>query len=182
MKIYIFLFAITLLAACSNSKRDVVDSASIEKTAIEEVEVLDVSKLLENAANYDDQEIKIAGTVVHVCKHSGKRMHLLGQDEKTRIRVEAGEIGKFDRELEGSEVVASGIFRREVIDEEYLSKWENEIKNEGGNRQRSHEEQEEEKGKMKRYRSMMKEQGNGAFEQYWIDGISFEIVEEERSI
>ena len=56
------------------------------------------------------------------------------------------------------------------------------MKREGRGNHESHEEQEEEKGKMKRYRNMLKEQEGGNFEQFWVDGISFEIVEKETSI
>ena len=104
----------------------------------------------------------------------------MGTDEKTKIRVEAGEIGQFERELEGSDIVAKGVFRREVIDEEYLAKWANELGKEGDHK--SHEEQEEEKGKMQRYREMMKETEEGYLENFWVDGLSFETVEEEASI
>jgi hypothetical protein len=96
------------------------------------------------------------------------------------VRLEAGEIGQFERELEGSEIIAKGIFRREVIDEEYLAKWADELGKEGEHK--SHEEQEEEKGKMERYRNMMGETEDGYLENFWVDGISFETVKEEVAI
>ena len=74
------------------------------------------------------------------------------------------------------------IIGNKVIDEEYLAKWENEMKREGRGNHESHEELEEEQGKMKRYRNMMKEQDGGKFEQFWIDGISFEIVDKKTAI
>lgn len=150
------------------------------ETVAQEVQTVDVVSLLENAAEYDGKEVMITGTVTHVCKHSGKRLHLMAADEKTKIRIESGEIGQFERELEGSDIVAKGVFRREVIDEEYLAKWADELGKEGDHK--SHEEQEEEKGKMKRYREMMKETEDGYLENFWVDGISFETVEEEASI
>ena len=182
MKFYIYLIAIVFISSCNHQKKESVNSHLGEQTSAIEVEVLHVSTLIENAEKYNGQEVQIAGTVVHVCKHSGKRMHLLGNDEKTRIRVEAGDIGNFERELEGSEVVTTGVFRMQVIDEEYLSKWESEIKNEGRGNHKSHDEREEEKGKMNRYRQMLKEKEGGRFEQFWVDGISFQTIETEASI
>ena len=151
-------------------------------TVAEEITVLNVESLLENVQAYDGKEVAITGTVTHVCKHSGKRLHLMGADQKTMIRLEAGEIGQFDRALEGSDIVAKGVFRREVIDEEYLAKWANELNKEGDGQHLSHEELDEEKSKMENYRSMMKQSNEGKIENVWIDGLSFEQVKEEAAI
>jgi len=180
MKNLAYIFAVLFVTACSGpSKKQEATSAEVE-TVAKEIIVMNVESLLADAKVYDGKEVMIKGMVTHVCKHSGKRLHLLGSDEKTRLRIEAGEIGQFERELEGSDIVARGIFRREVIDEEYLAKWSEELGKEGDHK--SHEEQEEEKGKMQRYRDMMKETEEGYLENFWVDGISFDTVEEEAAI
>lgn len=180
MKNLIYLIAALFFAACTNSGLKQESSSTNSEVVAKEITVLDVQSLLNDPQAYDGKEVLIRGTVTHVCKHSGKRLHLMGADEKTMVRLEAGEIGQFQRELEGSSIVAKGIFRREVIDEEYLAKWADEMGN--GGEHMSHEEQEEEQGRMQQYRQMMKETEEGYLENFWVDGLSFETVDEEASI
>lgn len=178
MKTYLFtlLFLTFIIAGCSNSNQDNKEQIISEKPATEVVEVIDVIELLANPKEYDGKLIAVAGTVTHVCQHSGKRLHLMGSDEKTNVRLEAGEIGQFDRELEGSDIIAKGVFHREVVDEEYLAKWSETMKKEGKGDHESHEDQEEDTEKMQRYRKMMGETEKGYLENYWVEGISFETT------
>jgi hypothetical protein len=176
---YVFLVVVAILSlSCSKTTRTANENAKVVENW--KVAVVDVASLIEKAEEYDGKEVKVSGTVTHVCKHSGKRLHLLGNDEKTQLRIEAGEIGQFERELEGSDIIATGVFRRELIDEEYLAKWADEM--DKGGESHSHEEMEEEKGRMERYRNMMKESEEGHLENFWVDGISFETTSEEASI
>jgi len=179
MRIIFLALVVSCVFGCSNNQQKATVVAG-QQVVLEEVSAVDVVSLLADPEAYNGKEVVLTGTVVHVCKHSGKRLHLMGSDEKTKIRVEAGAIGKFERELEGSNIVAKGIFRREVIDEEYLAKWADELGKEGEHK--SHEEQEEEQGKIKQYRQMMKKTEDGRLENFWVDGISFETVEEDVAI
>lgn len=181
MRALFIAMAVAFIFGCSNNQnKSNENDGGNQQVVNEEVSTVDVVSLLADAKAYDGKEVLLKGTVVHVCKHSGKRLHLMAEDEKTKIRIEAGDIGKFERELEGSNIVAKGIFRREVIDEAYLAKWAGELGKEGEHK--SHEEQEEEKGKMKKYREMMNETEDGYLENFWVDGISFETVDEEVAI
>ncbi|MCK5103269.1 MAG: hypothetical protein KAR17_10660, partial [Cyclobacteriaceae bacterium] len=87
MKPYFFLllFLTFIIAACSNSNRDNKDQILSEKPSTEVVEVIDVIELLANPKEYDGKLIAVTGTVTHVCRHSGKRLHLMGSDEKTNV-------------------------------------------------------------------------------------------------
>jgi hypothetical protein len=176
MKTYFLSLAVLFFIGCTNSSQK--KSAQIANVVSSNVEVINVVDLLANAKDYDGKEVIITGTATHVCKHSGKRLHLMGNDEKTKIRVEAGEIGQFERELEGSDIIAKGIFHREVMDEEYMAKWSEELgkegKGKGKGKDKSHEEQEEEEGKMQRYKEMMGKTADGQLESFWLEGISFE--------
>jgi hypothetical protein len=173
--IFYSVFFLALLA-CSNSKNETNATISTISSKSEMADVLDVAELLKDTQAYDGKQVAITGTVVHVCKHSGKRMHLLGKDETTKVRVEAGDIGQFDRELEGSEIVAVGVFHREVIDEDYLAKWSGELEKEGMKEHKSTVEQAEEKGQIEQYRQMMKTTEDGHLENIWVEGISFEPI------
>lgn len=174
MRTYFLLLAFLAVVGCSSSNQDKKAELSDQQAVVDEGVTVDVISLLSNAEKYDGKEVLVTGTVVHVCKHSGKRLHLMASDEKTKIRLESGEIGQFERELEGSDIIAKGVFHREVIDEEHLAKWSEQLENEGKGEHKSHEEQEEEEGKIKQYRAMMGETAEGNIENFWIEGISFE--------
>ena len=180
MKFYFLsiLFLSFLFAGCSNNNQDNKEIIILENSSTEVSdelsEVIDVVELLANPKQYDGKLISVTGTVTHVCRHSGKRLHLMGNDEKTNIRLEAGKIGKFERELEGSEIIAKGIFHREVVDEAYMAKWSEDMEKEGKGKHKSHDEQEENKGKKQRYKKMMGETNEGYPENYWLEGVSFE--------
>lgn len=179
MKYLVYLLLlIALTAACTNSQKS-NDQQMAAEPSPSEVQVLTVETLLAHPDDYNGKQVRVTGMVTHVCKHSGKRLHLLGADEKTRIRLEAGEIGQFDRSLEGSDILATGIFRKEVIDEEYLAKWSDELKKGDNHDHASGTEQEGEAGQIERYRSMMKENDKGYLENFWIDGIQFETIQED---
>ncbi|OQX79828.1 MAG: hypothetical protein B6D64_04155 [Bacteroidetes bacterium 4484_276] len=77
---------------------------------------------------YVGQEVVIEGTAVHVCKHGGKRMFIMGEDPDERIKITTGdEIAAFSEELEGSDVMVIGVVDELRIDETYLTNWENEV-------------------------------------------------------
>lgn len=79
------------------------------------------------AANVEKAVI-IEGTVIHTCKHSGKRMFLVDGNDSIRVEVTAGkDIIKFDEKLVGSRVRVLGMLKEEKIDEKYLNEWENEV-------------------------------------------------------
>ncbi len=179
MKHILYLLAfLSVSVACTNSQKSNEEQV-LTATNLDEIPVITVESLLAHPDDYDGKQVRITGMVTHVCKHSGKRLHLLGSDEKTRVRLEAGEIGQFDRSLEGSNIIAIGVFRREVIDEAYLAKWSEELTKGEHNDHDSEDEREEEVDKMNRYRSMMKESEKGYLENFWVDGLSFETTKEE---
>jgi hypothetical protein len=76
-----------------------------------------------------DKPVIIEGTVIHTCKHSGKRLFLVDGNDSIRVEVTAGgTIAKFDEKLIGSRIRVFGTLKEERIDEKYLSDWENEVK------------------------------------------------------
>ena len=56
------------------------------------------------------KEVEIQGMVVHVCKHGGKKMFIIGENPDMRVKITASEkVSVFDPELEGSTVHVVGI-------------------------------------------------------------------------
>ena len=86
---------------------------------------LDINSFTEEAGNYVDQDVSITGTVVHICKHGGKKMHLIGNDDEKKIVVFTGEgVSEFPMELEGLVVKVTGKIVEEVYTAETILEWE----------------------------------------------------------
>ncbi len=167
--------AVVLLAfifsGCSKTVKNAESQTSTIESSAAVAEVISVADLLANPEMYDSKEIALKGTVVHVCKHSGKRLHLLGSDESSQIRVEAGEIGQFDKTLEGTDIVARGVFHMNASGQGQQA-GENTGNHDGQKMQGNGTGQGAGRGKM-----MMEGVGEpGEMQGSWVDGISFETV------
>lgn len=138
-KLFLLFAASIFLFACGNQTGE---KAKNEESATSEVKVMQAHDLLKQAADYVDKEVQVEGTVVHVCQHGGKRMFIKSEMDTTdtRLKITTGEdISAFKAEDEGSKVVVTGILKEERIDEEYLSKWEEEVMAEAGEDHRIHD-------------------------------------------
>lgn len=99
-----------------------IDTANAVKVAVASFE--------HQAASIVEKTVVIEGTVLHTCKHGGKRMFLVDGNDSVRVEVTAGkEIVKFDEKLVGSRLRVLGVLKEEKIDDKYLNDWENEVKN-----------------------------------------------------
>lgn len=174
MKYYKFSLIILLVIAFACNEKPQSDSTS-ENADIEKVEtIVLVDQLLEDPDTYVGKVVEIEGLVTHVCKHSGKRLHLTSTASNEMIRVEAtGDINQFEKELEGSDVRITGKVQKLVIDEDYLSKWENEMTSKGEDHDHSHDEEKEEQ--LNNMRERLENCGQDQLVSYWVDGTSFEI-------
>ena len=106
--------------ACKNNVKK-SDKASTNVT---------VDSFLKSPENWAGKEIVIAGTVSHVCRHSGKKIFIFGENPDNTVKiVTGGQVTSFDVKLEGKEVEVKGkVIEDEKIDENYLKSWEEEIK------------------------------------------------------
>lgn len=88
----------------------------------QEIAVLTPSEFPDKAETYMDQKVQIEGMVVHVCKHGGKKMFLVGDNPEIRVKIDASEdVTVFSPDLEGSTVVVQGIVQpmeEEAVPEE----------------------------------------------------------------
>ena len=187
----IIFLSVVLFFACENKKADQSASddqiSSVAEVEAPAVEVIMVADLLANPDDLVDKEIQVEGLVTHVCKHSGQRLHLSNEQGEGKIRIEAGDkIKRFDRELEGSEIVATGILRKQVIDEAYISELEQSGRRgkgdhgdhgdhdgEGAGEEEGEEEELDAQEQAQNMREMLKERGTDRIVNYWIDGESF---------
>ena len=76
---------------------------------------------------YEGKLVEVEGIVDHVCKHSGKRLFIRGDNPEDRVKIESGDVGTFDVALEGSKirVLATGTVMK--MDNAYLDNWAKEV-------------------------------------------------------
>lgn len=91
------VFSIVLgIASCGNGNNKSSESASTETVVSSEsgksanaTNALCVEDILKDAENNLGKEVTLKGYITHTCKHSGRRCFVMGNDQKTTIRVEA---------------------------------------------------------------------------------------------
>lgn len=91
--------------------------------------VLTIDELMESADSLNGQEVIVEGVCTHVCQHGGKKIFLMGDDDKVTLRCEANEtVGKFNPDVVNNQVQVSGVLIEDRIDEAYLVAWEERLK------------------------------------------------------
>ena len=194
-RIISFLFAVSLLASCGQQ------SKKSETASDQEILPISVADFLTDATAFVDQAVEINGTVVHVCRHGGQRLFIIGEDGKKRVRITTGEdIAEFDVELEGSRVQVTGLVKELIIDETYLAEWEAEVL-EGANHERGEgheggvghgddhgdsqeedtdeeEQREDQLANIQKVRDEIAESGSDHLSDYWIETIVYKVIEE----
>lgn len=166
------------LSACGNSSKKQSTETASDSTEVSLASAMGVEDVLANAETSVGKEITIKGLVTHTCKHSGRRCFIVGADGKTSIRVEAkGEIGGFNRELIGSEIVVKGILRENKLSKEYIDQMEKEVNDKKAQETGSAESCESEMKNIAAMREWMKENNKDAYSIYYVDGMSYEVAE-----
>jgi hypothetical protein len=111
------------IAACNQGTKE---TAETTKNDTIRLAVLTFEKQADSCI---DKPVIIEGTVLHLCKHGGKRMFLVDGTDSIRVEVTTGpNIVKFDEALVGSRVRVFGTLKEERIDSKYLNEWEAEVK------------------------------------------------------
>lgn len=125
-KLLILAVVAVIFSACTNSAKETSDQTKENSKQITEVKVNDFEK---QAGELAGEQVTMKGTVMHVCKHGGKRLFLSGDNPDIRVKVTTGEnMASFKPELEGSEVSVQGMVHVQEIDEAYLNQWEDDVK------------------------------------------------------
>ena len=126
MKRIFELLAVIMMAfalfSCDGKK-----NAEVEQEA-PEVKVLQVDDALAKIDAMVGDTVEVEGVCMHLCRHSGRKMFLMGSDDTQILRVESVELGEpFKQECLEHIVYVKGIVREERIDEDYLNEWEKEL-------------------------------------------------------
>ena len=182
-KLYFFIAALAVSVAftsCRNSKNQSDKTSPTAKVdqKIDPSKALYVEEILKNSENEVVKEITLKGFVTHTCKHSGRRCFVMGNDQKTSIRVEArGNIGGFNRELIGSELVIKGILKENKLTKEYIDQAEEELKEKQGKAEGNGETCDAEMNNIQSMREWMKANNKDYYSIYYIDGTEYVVAE-----
>jgi len=113
------------LFSCNGKK-----AAETEQEA-PQVKTMQIDEIMNEFEGLVGDTVTIEGVCTHLCRHSGRKMFLMGSDDTKIVRVESVELGEpFKQECLEHVVTVKGIVREERIDEEYLNEWENQLKEE----------------------------------------------------
>ncbi|MEI6898912.1 MAG: OB-fold nucleic acid binding domain-containing protein [Bacteroidota bacterium] len=121
--LFYILISLIVFSSCNmgTKKADVDHSKDTIKMAVLTFD--------QKADSFVNRTVVIEGTVLHTCKHGGKRMFLVDGTDSIRVEITAGEnITKFDEALLGSKVRVWGKLMDDRIDAKYLNEWEAEVK------------------------------------------------------
>ena len=141
-----------------------------------------------SACHWVDKPVIIEGTVLHTCKHGGKRMFLADGNDSVTVEVTTGQnIPKFDESLVGSRVRVKGILKEERIDEKYLNEWEAEVKKPAENHDagvhtaiQGHQDMgvQEKLDQINALRDQLKKSGRDHLSNYWIEAVTLAEIKE----
>ena len=200
IKRFFKLLVVLVIAIACNNQQLPTDDATVDDMAdSRSITEVTVANFTQKAADLVGQEVIMTGMVNHTCKHSGKRMFIVDEGTEESVKVEAGgNIDSFDAELEGSEVIVTGIILERIVDNAYLDEWEEEVlegqseelkihdgqhegeRNEEGDGTEEGETEEEHDGsdleKIENLRNMLKDSEKDHLSFYSIECIGYEIA------
>jgi hypothetical protein len=177
--IYFPFVLVFLTAGCSNPGTKPGTQAGTTHAGTDTTaQALTVSQLLEVAGQNVNKPVTIKGTVTHTCRHSGKRCFIMDTTGKQSIRIEAkGNIGGFNQELAGSEIMVNGTLREKRLNVPYIDEWEKKTIAEKEKAEDSGEHCDTELSNIKEMRGWMKAHNKNYYSIYFVDGNDYTVVE-----
>lgn len=173
MKKVIFTMVVLLgLVACNSTAKKQTENTEPAQ-AVSETSMT-VDDLLASAEANLDKEVQFMGTVTHTCSHSGKRCFLQGKGDVT-IRIEAkGDIGGFNRELVGNDILVTGILKERRLSATEINEMEQAIEAKSIKDDGSEASCDTERANIQEMRDWMKANGKDYFAIYYVDGTQYE--------
>jgi len=114
---FLALISFILVSAGTLFAQDNMKARQAAVSADSKVMVVTPEKFQAYATENVGKEVEIQGMVVHVCRHGGKKLFIIGEDPEIRVKITASEIvSVFEPDLEGSTIYVKGII--EPIEEE----------------------------------------------------------------
>ncbi len=176
--VVITLAAFAFFAISCNNTGQTRNNQENDQTVVETAtSVIDVDSIYSVAETYVDQPITVKGFVTHTCKHSGKRCFLTGEGQLHSIRVEAkGDIGGFNRELEGTQMEVNGILRERRLTQTEIADMEKNTNEKLAKEDGSAETCAAELANISEMKEWMKARGKDYYSIYYIDGLNYEEI------
>ena len=179
-KLFLFVVpCIFLFASCNQGSKNT-------GTPKADTVTMAVRSFIDSAGKYVEKPVRIEGTVLHTCKHGGKRMFLADGSDSVTVEVTTGaNIAKFDESLIGSRVKVLGVLKEERVDAKYLNEWEAQVKKDADDHNtglhtatKGHEDQgtKETLDQINSLRDDLKKSGKDHLSFYSIEAISFSAV------
>ena len=123
-KVFIFAIIALIMAGCANNTtQEQTEATEPETEAVAEIIQVAVIDFPAEAEKLVGKEVFIEGTVIHVCKHGGKKMFIAGDEDpdiRIKITTDGEAVPAFQTDLEGSYVKVKGIvdaIEVEVVEE-----------------------------------------------------------------
>lgn len=179
MKKFIMLSAAVLtlgFTSCGNP-HTAADAEAAEDSAVVAVDqAITVEQALGQADSLVNKEITLRGDITHICKHSGRHCFMVGaQDSTLSMRIDAkGNIGGFNRELNGTEIAVRGILHEGKLSQEYIDDMEKALEAE---KAEGKEVCDADMQNIIHMRDWMKANNREAFSIYYLEGLDFEVLE-----
>lgn len=111
---FLALLSIILVSSSAVFSQDLTAKQPVQEQAA----IISPEKFQDYAAVNVGKDVEIKGMVIHVCKHGGKKMFIIGEDPEMRVKIDASDkVSFFKPELEGSTVVVTGTIQP-IVEEE----------------------------------------------------------------
>lgn len=118
------LMSFILVSAGTLFGQDKMSAKPMAVSADSKALVITPEKFQEIAVNNVGKEVEIQGMVVHVCKHGGKKLFIIGEDPEMRVKITTSDkVNVFEPELEGSTIMVKGIIEP-IVEEEAIAEEE----------------------------------------------------------
>ena len=159
--------AVFAILSCADNKKQAEVSAS----------TFELDQLLTVAERNVDDTVTVVGYVTHTCKHAGKKCFIVGESQKTSLRIEAqGEIEAFSADLVGSKLAITGVLKEFHLSREYIDEFESEVK-ELENQEGMAETCAAELSNISDMRQWMKDHGKDYYVMYYMDGQKYDVLD-----
>jgi hypothetical protein len=170
-KYFILLSVVALLSSCNCDTQDVKEDKTDELAVA--VNLITISDLQSNGADYINKEIRTQGIVDHVCRHSGKKILLVADDVSIHVMSEE----RFDENIGGKEIILNGIVKEDRTDEASLLQLEEDAINSHSEDEEAKESEEALTNYVNTMRDSLASCGVDHFSDYYMELVSYEEVE-----
>lgn len=162
----VFILASAVLLFSCEKKKTEVDNFAVAYT---------VDSLLQEIDQHIGDTILIKGFVTHTCSHGGTKCFISAENSDVTMQIFAkGEIGSFDAELVGNEIVIKGVLFEKRTSKEEIDEREMKVIEKEKADADTHEECEHERSNIESMRKWMEEKGRDYYSTYYVEGVSYE--------